>query len=130
MLCYDLPVQTRIIEDRLVKNFLVLCHSYKLGLTEGQGAVGAKRGGSRMGSYADDERQSPRPPGPRSQGWPETGHLRRRNGSMGLRTRFSPLTPCIWPVSGQSTPICSCDRALGRDIDIAGVLCRRLRTRP
>ena len=22
MLCYDLPVQTRIIEDRLVKNFL------------------------------------------------------------------------------------------------------------
>ena len=65
-----------------------------------------------MGSYADDERQSPRPPGPRSQGWPETGHLRRRNGSMGLRTRFSPLTPCIWPVSGQSTPICSCDRAL------------------
>ena len=31
----------------------------------GQGAVGAKRGGLRMDTYVDDERQSPRPLGPR-----------------------------------------------------------------
>ena len=65
-----------------------------------------------MQTYVDDERQSPRPSGPRPQGWPETGHLRRRSGSRGLRTRFSPLAPCIWPVSGQSIHHYTADRAL------------------
>ena len=46
----------------------MLCHAYKLGLTEGQGVVGAKQGGKCMGTYIDDERQSSRPPGPRPAG--------------------------------------------------------------
>ncbi len=44
-----------------------------------------------MGAYADDERQSPPPSGSRPPGGPETGRLRRRTGSRGLRTRFSPV---------------------------------------
>ena len=44
---------------------LVPCSSHNYGLTEGQGVVGAKRGGLRMDAYVDDERQSPRPLGPR-----------------------------------------------------------------
>ena len=47
---------------------LVLCHAYKLGLTVGQGVVGAKRGRLRMETYVDDEPQSPRPLGPRPAG--------------------------------------------------------------
>ena len=63
---------------------LVLCHAYKLGLTVGQGVVGAKRGGLCMGTYVDDERQSPRPLGPRPAGLvanapPAASH--RLNGS-------------------------------------------------
>ncbi len=63
---------------------LVLCSAYKLALTAGQGDLGAKRGGRCIDEYYHDERQSPQPFGPRQQGWPETGHLRRRSGSMGL----------------------------------------------
>ncbi len=55
--------------------------------------------------------------GSRRLGWSETGHLRRRTGLMGLETRFSPLSPCIWPVSSQSKLIYRRDRALvGRSI--------------
>ena len=50
--------------------FLVPCSSHNYGLTEGQRVVGAKRGGLRMDAYVDDERQSPRPLGPRPKGWP------------------------------------------------------------
>ncbi len=39
---------------------LVLCHAYKLGLTEGQAAWDAKQGELRMGTYVDFERQSPK----------------------------------------------------------------------
>ena len=46
------------------------CCSHNYGLTEGQGVVGAKRGGLRMDAYVDDERQNPRPLGPRPKGWP------------------------------------------------------------
>ncbi|MDA8377645.1 MAG: hypothetical protein M0Z50_11440, partial [Planctomycetia bacterium] len=63
---------------------VVLCSAYKLALTAGQGDLGAKRGGRCIDEYYHDERQSPQPLGPRQQGWPETGHLRRRSGSMGL----------------------------------------------
>ena len=65
-----------------------------------------------MGTYIDDERQSLQPLGPRQQGWPQTPRLRRRSGSMGLRTRFSPLAPCSWGVCDQSILIFGCDRAL------------------
>ena len=65
-----------------------------------------------MGKYIDDERQSLQPLGPRQQGWPQTPHLRRRSGSMGLRTRFSPLAPCSWGVCDQSILIFGCDSAL------------------
>ncbi len=90
-----------------------------------------------MQTYVDDERQSPRPSGPRPQGWPETGHLRRRSGSRGLRTRFSPLAPCIWPVSGQSIHHYTADRALARTSAAPALprggpknkLCRRLSSR-
>ena len=51
--------------DGFVEVFLVPCSSHNYGLTEGQGVVGAKRGGLRMDAYVDDERQSPRPLGPR-----------------------------------------------------------------
>jgi len=47
--------------DRL----LMLCHAYKLGLADGQKAVGAKRGGKRIDEYFDDKRQSPRSSDPR-----------------------------------------------------------------
>ena len=90
----------------------VLCHTQNLGLTEGQGVGGAKRGGLRMGTSIDDERQCLQPLGPRQQGWPQTPHLRRRSGSMGLQTRFSPLAPCRWGVCDQSILIFGCDRAL------------------
>ena len=66
-----------------------------------------------MGTYIDDERQSIQPPGPRQQGWPQMPHLRRRSGSMGLRTRFSPLAPCSWGICDQSILIFGCDRARG-----------------
>ncbi len=49
---------------------LVPCSGHNYGLTEGQGVVGAKRGGLRMDAYVDDERQSPGPLGPRPKGWP------------------------------------------------------------
>ena len=45
---------------------LVPCSSHNYGLTEGQGVVGAKRGGLRMDAYVDDERQNPRPSGVRN----------------------------------------------------------------
>ena len=51
-----------------LKSQLVLCHAYKLGLADGQRAVGAKRGGKRIDEYFDDKRQSPRPSGPRPAG--------------------------------------------------------------
>ena len=47
---------------------LVPCSGHNYGLTESQGVVGAKRGGLRMDAYVDDERQSPRPLGPRPTG--------------------------------------------------------------
>ena len=70
-----------------------------------------------MGTYIDDERQSLQPLGPRQQGGPQTPHLRHRSGSMGLRTRFSPLAPCSWGVCDQSILIFGCDRTLA---DFAG----------
>ena len=53
-----------------LEHSLVPCSGHNYGLTEGQGVVGAKRGGLRMDAYVDDERQSPRHLGPRPKGWP------------------------------------------------------------
>ncbi len=55
-----------------------------------------------MGTYIDDEHQTLQALGPRQQRWPQTPHLRRRSGSMGLRTRFSPLAPCSQGVCDHS----------------------------
>ena len=68
-----------------------------------------------MGTYIDDERQSPRPPGPRPAGLAanaSSAASHRLNGS--LWPRFSPLAPCRWGVCGQSILIFRRGRALDR----------------
>ncbi len=73
-----------------------------------------------MNTYIDDERQSLQHLGSRRQGWPQTPHLRRRSGSMGLQTRFSPQAPRSCGVCDQSILILGCDSALAsRFISIA-----------
>ena len=87
-----------------ITNRPVLCHAYKLGLTEGQGGVGAKRGGKCMGTYIDDERQSPRPPGPRPAGLAASAPSAASQQLKGSTDPFFAATPCSWGVCGQSNP--------------------------
>ena len=73
------------------KSKLVLCHAYKLGLTEGQEVVGAKRGGESVLEYTlTTSAKAHGLLAPAQRGWRPTPHLRRRRGSKGLRTQFSP----------------------------------------
>ena len=95
-----------------VQNILVLCHAYKLGLTEGQAVVGAKRGGKCIGIYIDDERQSSRPPGPRPAGLAATAPSAASPRFKGSTDPVFTAASCIWSVCRQSTLICRRDRAL------------------
>ena len=91
---------------------LVLCHAYKLGLTEGQEVVGAKRGGKCIGIYIDDERQSSRPPGPRPAGLAANAPSAASPRFKGSTDPVFTTASCIWSVCRQSTLICRRDRAL------------------
>ena len=91
---------------------LVLCHAYKLGLTEGQEVVGAKRGGKCIGIYIDDERQSSRPPGPRPAGLAANAPSAASPRFKGSMDPVFTAASCIWSVCRQSTLICRRDRAL------------------
>ena len=91
---------------------LVLCHTYKLGLTEGQGAVGAKREGKCMGASLDDERQSSRPPDPRPAGLAANAPSAAAQRLKGSTDPIFAAASCIWSLCGQSILICRCDRAL------------------
>ena len=91
---------------------LVLCHAYKLGLTEGQEVVGAKRGGKCIGIYIDDERQSSRPPGPRPAGLAANAPSAASPRFKGSTDPVFTAASCIWSVCRQSTLICRRDRAL------------------
>jgi|GEM_PF-6727700 len=64
----NLSARQTSINSSSFENNLVLCHAYKLGLADGQRAVGTKRGGKRIDEYFDDKRQSPRPSGSRAAG--------------------------------------------------------------
>ena len=90
----------------------VLCHAYKLGLTEGQGVVGAKRGGKCMGTYIDDERQSSRPPDPRPAGLAANAPSARSQQLKGSMDPVFAAASCIWSLCGQSILICRRGRAL------------------
>ncbi len=91
---------------------LVLCHAYKLGLTESQEVVGAKRGGKCIGIYIDDERQSSRPPGPRPAGLAANAPSAASPRFKGSTDPVFTAASCIWSVCRQSTLICRRDRAL------------------
>ena len=97
---------------------LVLCHAYKLGLTEGQEVVGAKRGGKCIGIYIDDERQSSRPPGPRPAGLAANAPSAASPRFKGSTDPVFTAASCIWSVCRQSTLICRRDRALALPVDV------------
>ena len=96
----------------MLQKILVLCHAYKLGLTEGQEVVGAKRGGKCIGIYIDDERQSSRPPGPRPAGLAANAPSAASPRFKGSTDPVFTAASCIWSVCRQSTLICRRDRAL------------------
>jgi hypothetical protein len=104
--------RTRNPRRKLVGRYgLVLCHAYKLGLTEGQEVVGAKRGGKCMEYTLTTSAKAHGLLAPAQRGWRPTPHLRRRRGSKGQRPVFTAAS-CIWSVCRQSTLICRRDRAL------------------
>ncbi len=100
---------------------LVLCHAYKLGLTEGQEVVGAQRGGKCIGIYIDDERQSSRPPGPRPAGLAANAPSAASPRFKGSTDPVFTAASCIWSVCRQSTLICRRDRALATGYAGGGV---------
>ncbi len=106
------PLQRYISTLLTCKVTLVLCHAYKLGLTEGQEVVGAKRGGKCIGIYIDDERQSSRPPGPRPAGLAANAPSAASPRFKGSTDPVFTAASCIWSVCRQSTLICRRDRAL------------------
>ena len=65
-----------------------------------------------MGTYIDDERQSPRPPGPRPAGLAANAPSAASQQLKGSTDRVFAAASCIWGLCGQSILIFRRDRAL------------------
>ena len=65
-----------------------------------------------MGTYIDDERQSPRPPGPRPAGLAANAPSAASQQLKGPTDPVFAGASCIWGLCGQSILIFRCDRAL------------------
>ena len=68
-----------------------------------------------MGTYIDDERQSPQPPGPRPTGLAANSPSAASQQLKGSTAPVFAAVACIWALCGQSILIFRRDRALGRD---------------
>ena len=66
-----------------------------------------------MGTYIDDERQSPRPPGPRPAGLAAKAPSAASQQLKGSTDPVFAAASCIWGLCGQSILIFRRDRALG-----------------
>ena len=65
-----------------------------------------------MGTYIDDERQSPRPPGPRPAGLAANAPSAASQQLKGSTDPVFAAASCIWGLCGQSILIFRRDRAL------------------
>ena len=74
-----------------------------------------------MGTYIDDERQSPRPPGPRPAGLAANAPSAASQPLKGSTDPVFAAASCIWGLCGQSILIFRRDRALVNPKD-SGVL--------